>query len=102
MLGSSSFPTWTVAGAVMAALAATALAVYDLRLLRKRSNSRLWLSSAAATIVLTPVAGLLLYFVVDMLAAIVAIPYTLAIVCASARVLRRWNTGPILDAPDRP
>jgi hypothetical protein len=99
MLGSSTFPAWTVGGSAAAALAATGLAVYDLRLLRKRSNRGLWLGCIAATVVLTPVAGLLLYFAVDMLAAILAIPYALATVCTLARVLRRWKTGPALDAP---
>jgi hypothetical protein len=102
MLGSSTFPAWTVGGSVAAALAATGLAVYDLRLLRKRSNRGLWMGCIAATLVLTPVAALLLYFVVDMLAVILAVPYALATVCTIARVLRRWKTGPLLDAPNRP
>jgi hypothetical protein len=89
MLGSSTFPAWTVGGSVAAALAATSLGVYDLRLLSKRSNKRLWVGCMAATVVLTPVAGLLLYFAIDMLAAILAIPYALAAVCTLARVLRR-------------
>jgi ammonia channel protein AmtB len=81
---------------VAAAFAAIGLAVYDLRLLRERSTKRLWIGCVAATVVLTPVAGLLLYFAVDMLAAILAIPYALATVCTLARVLRRWQAGPNL------
>jgi len=49
----------------------------------------------------TTVAGLLLYFAVDMLAAILAIPYASATVFTINRVLRRWKTGPMLDAPSR-
>lgn len=93
MLGSSTFPDWTVVGSFGAALAALVLAVHDLLLLRGRSNEGLWIRCAVATVIMTPFAALLLYSVIDLLAAILALPYSAAFVTTVYGGVRRWDRG---------
>jgi len=93
MLGSSTFPTWTVVGSVGAALAALVLAGRDLLALRGRSNAGLWVRFTVIMVIVAPFAALLLYFVIDLLAAILVFPYAAVLVSTTYRGMRGWDRG---------